>query len=86
VEAYADEPVGDHEVLDATMGGERGAQTLGVETGHQKVGVLGVEPEQLVANGAPDEVGVETERADVVLYLLTHRAILARLESRLRAS
>ena len=82
MEPDADEPVGDDEILDAPVRRERGPQPLGVDAGHEEVGVLRVEPEQLVAHGAADEVGVEPERADVVLDLLAHRAILAALESR----
>ncbi len=52
-------------------------QPFGVEPGHEEVRVLRVEPEQLVAHGAADEVGVEPERADVLLDLLAHPAILA---------
>ena len=77
VEPDADEPVGDDEVLDAPVRGERGPQALGVEAGHEEVGVLRVQPEQLVSHGAADDVGVEPERADVVLDLLPHPAILA---------
>ena len=77
----ADEPVGNDEVLDAPVRSERGPQPLGVEAGHEEVGVLRVQPEQLVAHGAADEVGVEAQLADVVLDLVAHRAILAALES-----
>ena len=63
--------------------GASAARSPSVSTpGHEEVGVLRVEPEQLVAHRAADEVGVEAERRDVVLDLLAHPAILARLESR----
>ncbi len=76
-QADADEPVGDDEVLDASVRRKRGPQPLGVDPGHEEVGVLGVQAEQLVAHGAADEVGVEAEGADVALDLLEHRAIVA---------
>ena len=77
MEADTHEPVGDDEVLDAPVRGERRPQPFGVDPGHEEIRVLRVEAEQLVAHGAADEVGVEPERADVVLDLLTHPAILA---------
>ena len=77
VEPDADEPVGDDEVLDAPVRRERRPQPFGVEPGHEEVRVLRVEPEQLVAHGAADEVRVEPEPADVLLDLLAHPAILA---------
>ena len=46
------------------------AQALDVDTGHEEVGVLRVDAEQLVAHGTADHVGVEPERADVLLDLL----------------
>jgi hypothetical protein len=72
MEPDADEPVGDHEVLDPAVGGGGGGQPLGVEPRHEEVRVLRVDPEQLVADGASHEVGVEPERAHVFLDLL-HR-------------
>ena len=82
MEPDADEPVGDDEILHAAVRRERRAQPLGVDARDEEVGVLRVEPEQLVAHGAADEVGVEPERADVILDLLAHRAILAGLRER----
>ena len=81
MEPDADEPVGDHEILHAPVRCEGGAQPVGVDARHEKVGVLRLQPEQLVAHGAAHEVGVEPEIAYVVLYLLAHRAILAALQS-----
>ena len=45
------------------------AKLVVVDAEDEEVGVLRVEPEQLVADGAADEVRVEPERADVVLDL-----------------
>ena len=59
------------------MGSERRPQAFRVDLWHEEVGVLRVEPEQLVAHGATDEVGVESERTHVILDFLPHRAILA---------
>ncbi len=81
VQPDADEPVGDDEILHAAVRRERRAQSLGVEAGHEEVGILRVQPEQLVAHGAADDVGVEVEALDVFLDLVAHRAILAALES-----
>ena len=78
VEPDADEPVRDHEVLDAPVRRERRAQPLGVDAGYEEVRVLRLEPEQLVAHGAADEVGIQPEPADVCLDLLAHAAIVAR--------
>ena len=81
VQPDADEPVGDDEILDAPVRGERGPQPLGVDAGHEEVGVLRVQPEQVVAHGSADDVGVEAQLTDVLLDLVAHRAILAALES-----
>ena len=59
VEAHADESAGDDEILDAAVRREPLLEAVGVDTGHEEVGVLRVEPEQLVADGPADEVGVE---------------------------
>ncbi len=77
VEADTHEAIGDDEILDAAVRSERRPQPLGVDAGHEEIRVLRVEAEQFVAHGAADEVGVEPERADVVLDLRTHPAILA---------
>ncbi len=77
----ADEPVGDHEILHPPVRCEGCPQAFGVDARHEKVGVLRLQPEQLVAHGAAHQIGVEPERAYVVLDLLAHRAILAALES-----
>ena len=79
VEPDADEPVGDHEVLDAPVRSERRAQPLGVDAGHEEVRIFRLEPEQLVTHGAADEVGIQPEPADVFLDLLAHAAIVARV-------
>jgi hypothetical protein len=82
MEPDTDEPSGDDEVLDSAVRLERALQPLCVDAGDEEVGVLRVlHPEQLVADGAADEVGVEPERVDVFLQLLPHRHILAALES-----
>ena len=67
VEADADEAAGDDELLDAPVRLERPRRPVGVDARHEEVGVLRLEAEQLVADGAADEVRVEPERADVVL-------------------
>ena len=72
MQPHPDEPARDDEVLDPAVRLERGAQAVDVDAGDEEVGVLRVEAEQLVADRAADEVGVEAERADVVLDLLPH--------------
>ena len=52
---------------------ERAAETVVVDAWDDEVRVLRLEPEQLVAHGAADEVGVERERADEVLDCAIHR-------------
>src|SRR5262249_23242633 len=61
MEPDADEPVGDDEILDATVRLERPPEPFGVDPGDEEGGVLRVEPEQLVADAAADEVGIEPE-------------------------
>jgi hypothetical protein len=61
VQAHADEPSRDDEVLDAAMRREPALQLLGVDTGDEEVRILRLDPEQLVADGAADDVGVELE-------------------------
>src|SRR5439155_643685 len=66
----------DLEVLDTAVRLEQGAQLLVIDAEDEEIRVLRVEPEQLVADGAADEVRVEPERADVVLDLLLHVLIV----------
>ncbi len=77
METHADEAVGDDEVLDAAVRLERALQAVGVDARDEEVGVLRLEPEQLVADGAADEIRVEVQAADVLLELLPHEPILA---------
>jgi hypothetical protein len=81
MQAHADEPAGDDEILDAPVRLERALQPVGVDAGNEKVGVLRLQAEQLVADRAADEIRVEPEPFDVVRDLLPHRGILAVLES-----
>src|SRR5215203_4606505 len=67
VQTEAYEPARDDEVLDAPVRLEPRAQLLRVDARNKEVRILRFEPEQLVADGAADEVGVEVERAHVVL-------------------
>ena len=74
-EPEPDRAARDDELIDPAVRRERRAQLLGVEAGDEEVRVLRVDPEQLVADGAADEVGVEPERADVVLDRLHARIV-----------
>ena len=67
VEAHADRPSGDRQLLCAPVRGERPSETVDVDAGHQEVGVLRLEAEQPVADGAADDVCVQVERSHVVL-------------------
>jgi hypothetical protein len=63
----ADALVGDDEVLHLPVRLERGAELLVPDPGDDEVEVAaGRPPEQLVAHGAADEVGVESQRVHVV--------------------
>ncbi len=73
---------GDLEVLDAPVRLELGAELLVIHAENEEVGVLRLEAEQLVADGASDDVRVEAERADVVLDLLLQAKPLRSLRSR----
>jgi hypothetical protein len=59
VQAHADEPARDDQILDAAVRRERPLQPVGVDARDQEVRVLRLEAEQLVADSAADEVGVE---------------------------
>jgi hypothetical protein len=72
MEADADEPLGDDEILDAAMRCERRAERVRVHARDEEVGVLRLETEELVADGAPDEICVQAEPSDVVLDLAEH--------------
>jgi hypothetical protein len=61
VQPHADEPPRDDEILDAPERRERGLQAVGVDAGNEEVRVLRLEPEELVADGAADEIGIEPE-------------------------
>src|SRR5262249_34509369 len=80
--AHPDELSRDLEILDAAVGLEGAAERVVVDAEDEEVRVLRLEPEQLVANRAADEVRVEPERADVVLDLLEPLRGLRRLRSR----
>jgi hypothetical protein len=61
VQPHADEPSRDDEILDAPVRRETPLQLAGVDAGNEEVRVLRVEAEQLVADGAADDVRVELE-------------------------
>ena len=65
-EAHADPLLRDDQILDLPVRLERRAQLGVTDPGHDEVAFLDGQPEQLVANRAADEVGVEPERMDVV--------------------
>src|SRR5580765_7711516 len=71
-EPQADALPGDLEVVDAAVRLEQRTKLFVIDAEDEEVRVLRVEPEQLVADGAADEIGVEPERADVVLELAVH--------------
>ncbi len=73
MEPDADEPVGNDKILDPSVRSERGPQAFRVDPRHEEVGVLRLEPEQLVANGPADEVGIEPKQAHVILDLFHGR-------------
>jgi hypothetical protein len=60
VQAHADEPAGDDEILDAAVRLERPLQPVGVDAPDKEVRVLRLEAEQLVADRSADEIRVET--------------------------
>ena len=72
VEADADELAVHLHVLDPPVRLERGAQAGVVDARDEEVLVRVRDPEQLVAHGAPDDVRVEAERADVAADLGRH--------------
>ncbi len=72
-EPDAHQPVGDHEIFHAAVWSQCRAELVGVDAQHEEVRILRVEPEQLVAHGAADQVGVQAQRADVLLDLLHRR-------------
>ena len=45
METYADEAIGNHEVLDTAVRLERALQCLGIDSRNEEVGVLRLEPE-----------------------------------------
>jgi hypothetical protein len=59
VQAHADEPSGDDQVLDAAVRLESPLQPAGVDTRDEEVRILRLETEQLVADRSADEVRVE---------------------------
>ena len=63
---HADALVGDDQVLDPAVRLERRAQLGVADAGDDEVVLPDRQPEQLVADGAADDVGVEAERVDVV--------------------
>ena len=72
MQAYSDEPVRHDEILDAPVRLQPRPQRVGVDARDEKVGVLRLEAEELVADGAADEIRVQPERADVVLDRAEH--------------
>jgi hypothetical protein len=60
VQARADEPAPDDQVIDAAVRLERPLQPVGVDARDEKVRVLRLEAEQLVADRSADEIRVET--------------------------
>ena len=62
----------DLEILDTPVRLECGAQAGVVDAGDEEVLVRVVDPEELVAHGAPDDVRIEAERADVAADLGRH--------------
>jgi hypothetical protein len=61
VEPHTDEASRDDEIFDATVRREPPLQLLRVDTGDEEVRVLRLEAEELVADGAADDVRVELE-------------------------
>ena len=68
-ETDADGAAGDVQLLRPPVGGECVAQAGDVDAGDEEVRVLRVASGELVADGAAHRVGVEPERADVILDL-----------------
>src|SRR5579884_1631341 len=77
-EPDADDAVRDDERLDLAVRSQPPQELVLVETGNEEVRVLRRAPEQLVSDGAADEVGVEVEAADEVFDCRLHGRILAR--------
>jgi len=73
----ADEPSGDDEILDVPVRSELLLQLFGVYARDEEVRILRLVAEQLVADGAADEVGVEAEAVDIAFELAPHRRIVA---------
>jgi len=67
IEAHADRPPGDRQLIGAPMRREQLAQTVDVDARHEEIRILRLETEQLVTHGAADDVRVQLERANVVL-------------------
>ena len=63
---HADALVGDDEILDLAVRLERGPQLVVADPRDDEVELRRGPPEQLVADGAADDVGVEPERMHVV--------------------
>jgi hypothetical protein len=63
IESRTHSPAGDFKVFDPAVGLKCGAETVVVDSGNNEVSILRFEPEQLVANRAPDEIRVEAEPA-----------------------
>ena len=80
IQPRADEAAGDDQVLDLAVRRERSLQPVRVDARNEEVRVLRLEAEQLVADGAADEIRVEAERVDVVLEFAPHRRILVYTE------
>ena len=72
VEAHPDELAVHLHVVDAAVRLERGPQARLVEAGNEEVLVRVLDAEQLVPDGAADDVGVEPERTDVAADLGGH--------------
>ena len=76
-EPHADELSVHLHVLDPSVRRERRPQPFLIDPGNEEVLVRVLDPEQLVAHGAADDVRVEPERADVVAGRGRHARILA---------
>jgi hypothetical protein len=60
MQAHADEPARDDQVLDTAVRLECPLQPVGVDARDEEVRILRLETEQLVADGSADEIRVET--------------------------
>src|SRR5207302_1276160 len=73
----SDQPVRDDEIVNAAVRLEHRSEAVGVDARNEEVRVLGVLAEQLVADGAADEVRVEPEAPHPVFDDLAQRCATA---------